>query len=51
MRRDARKIIVHVFSGFMVWSVSTATNDPEPKEFDKGLIFVKDTDVLLSGDQ
>ena len=33
------------------YGVSTATNDPEPKEFDKGLIFVKDTDVLLSGDQ
>ena len=51
MRRDAREIIMHVFSGFIVWSVSTAISDSEPKEFDKGLIFVKDTDVLLSGDQ
>jgi hypothetical protein len=24
---------------------------PEPQEFDKGLVFVKDTDVLLSGDK
>ena len=24
---------------------------PEPKTFDKGLIFVKDTDILLSGDK
>ena len=23
----------------------------EPKTFDKGLIFVKDTDILLSGDK
>jgi hypothetical protein len=24
---------------------------PEPKVFDKGLVFVKDTDILLSGDK
>jgi hypothetical protein len=24
---------------------------PEPRTFDKGLIFVKDTDILLSGDK
>jgi len=24
---------------------------PEPKNFDKGLVFVKDTDILLSGDK
>ena len=24
---------------------------PEPKTFNKGLIFVKDTDILLSGDK
>jgi hypothetical protein len=24
---------------------------PEPQKFDKGLVFVKDTDILLSGDR
>jgi len=29
----------------------TEMTAPEPKTFDKGLIFVKDTNILLSGDK
>jgi len=32
-------------------STTAASSVPEPKMFDKGLIFVKDTDILLSGDK
>jgi len=31
------------------WGAATAASMPEPKG--KGLIFVKDTDILLSGDK
>ena len=34
-----------------MWSMTAASSVPEPKMFDKGLIFVKDTDILLSGDK
>jgi len=35
----------------MVWGAHAVIMVPEPKDFDKGLIFVKDTDILLSGDK
>ena len=35
----------------MGWGAATSASMPEPKLFDKGLIFVKDTDILLSGDK
>jgi hypothetical protein len=35
----------------MVTGVAAVAIVPEPKVFDKGLVFVKDTDVLLSGDK
>ena len=35
----------------MVHGAAAITLVPEPKNFDKGLIFVKETDVLLSGDR
>ena len=38
-------------SGFVTWNAIAATSTPEPIELNKGLIFVRDTDVLLSGDQ
>jgi hypothetical protein len=40
-----------LITGFVVSGVNTAIVEPVPKEFDKGLIFVKDTDILLSGDK
>jgi len=39
------------FTGFAVHGVTSEAVVPEPKTFDKGLIFVKETDVLLSGDK
>jgi len=39
------------FTGFAVHGVTSEAVLPEPKTFDKGLIFVKETDVLLSGDK
>jgi hypothetical protein len=35
----------------MVCGTAVAKVEPVPKDFDKGLIFVKDTDILLSGDK
>jgi len=35
----------------MIHGAAAITLVPEPKTFDKGLIFVKDTDILLSGDR
>jgi len=35
----------------MICGVLAAAMVPEPKNFDKGLVFVKDTDILLSGDK
>jgi len=35
----------------MICGVHAAVMVPEPKDFDKGLVFVKDTDILLSGDK
>ena len=35
----------------MTWNAIAATSTPEPIELNKGLIFIRDTDVLLSGDQ
>ena len=35
----------------MVWGAHAVIMVPEPKDFDKGLIFMKDTDILLSGDK
>lgn len=34
-----------------ICGASTGMVEPEPKAFDKGLIFVKVTDILLSGDK
>ena len=38
-------------SGFMTWDAIAATSTPEHIELNKGLIFIRDADVLLSGDQ
>ena len=38
-------------TGCMIGGVPAAAIVPEPKDYDKGLIFVKDTDILLSGDK
>jgi hypothetical protein len=38
-------------SGFVIWGAYAVTSAPEPKMLDKGLIFIKDTDILLSGDR
>jgi hypothetical protein len=38
-------------TGFTIWGAAAVTSVPEPNIFDKGLIFVKDTDILLSGDK
>jgi hypothetical protein len=35
----------------MIYGAAVAAMAPEPKIFDKGLVFVKDTDILLSGDK
>ena len=35
----------------MITGAAAVAIVPEPKAFDKGLIFVKDTDILLSGDK
>jgi len=35
----------------MVYETSTGMMIPEPKTFDKGLVYVKDTDILLPGDK
>ena len=35
----------------MIHRAVAITLVPEPKIFDKGLIFLKDTDILLSGDR
>jgi hypothetical protein len=35
----------------MIWGAAVVVSVPEPQKFDKGLIFVKDTDILLSGDK
>ena len=35
----------------MITDAAAVAIVPEPKVFDKGLIFVKDTDILLSGDK
>ena len=37
--------------GFAVWKATAGMVAPEPRTFDKGLVFVKDTDILLSGDK
>lgn len=34
-----------------MWGATAETVIPEPRTFDKGLVFVKDTDILLSGDK
>jgi len=38
-------------TGFAIVGAAAVAIVPEPEKFDKGLIFVKDTDVLLSGDK
>jgi len=38
-------------TGFAIVGAAAVAIVPEPKKFDKGLIFVKDTDILLSGDK
>ena len=35
----------------MIWGTAAVDIVPEPKIFHKGLLFVKDTDILLSGDK
>jgi hypothetical protein len=35
----------------MLWQGSAIPISPEPQAFDKGLIFVKEADILLSGDK
>jgi len=34
-----------------VWKAATGMVVPEPRTFEKGLVFAKDTDILLSGDK
>jgi len=34
-----------------VWGATAGMVMPKPRTFDKGLVFVKDTDILLSGDK
>ena len=43
------KVYVCVTGLLLCWGAALATGQ-EPKQFDKGLIFVKDTDILVSGD-
>ena len=38
-------------TGVVICGAATGMVVPEPKAFDKGLIFVKDTDILLSADK
>jgi len=38
-------------TGFVVCGTTTGMVVPEPQTFDKRLIFVKETDILLSGDK
>ena len=38
-------------TGFVVGGAATEMAMPEPRTLDKGLIFVKDTNILLSGDK
>jgi len=38
-------------AGIAVWGTTAGMMVPEPRTFDKGLVFVKDTDILLSGDK
>ena len=38
-------------TGLMIWGAAAVASVPEPKLFDKGLVFVKDADILLSGDK
>jgi hypothetical protein len=35
----------------MIWGAAAVASVPEPKAFGKGLIFVEDTDILLSRDK
>jgi len=42
---------MYYVSGFLIWGAAAVASVPEPSIFDKGLIFVKDTDNLLSGDK
>jgi hypothetical protein len=35
----------------MICVAAAVTMVPEPNTFDKGLLFIKDTDILLSGDK
>jgi len=35
----------------MIWGATAVASVPEPKVFGKGLIFVEDIDILLSGDK
>jgi hypothetical protein len=35
-------------TGLMIWGAAAVASLPEPKLLDKGLIFIKDTDILLS---
>ena len=38
-------------TGYVTCGVFAAAIVPEPRNFDKGLVFVKDTNILLSGDK
>jgi hypothetical protein len=38
-------------TGFVCYWGTIIALEPEPKPFNKGLIFMKDTDILLSGDK
>jgi hypothetical protein len=38
-------------TGIILWRGSAIQISPEPQPFDKGLIFVKEADILLSGDK
>ena len=35
----------------MIWGAAAVASVTEPKVYGKGLIFVEDTDILLSGDK
>jgi hypothetical protein len=51
MKHRVMSDYMYCITGFMVCEAAVATMMPERKVFDKGLIFVKYIDILLSGDK
>ena len=46
-----KAILLQYITGFMIHGATAVAIVPELKTFDKGLIFVKDTEILLCGDK